>query len=255
MKTVAVQNLKGGIGKTTTAIELAEALSKLGNRVVVIDYDPSTNLTTFVNGTINCGTVYDALISPEPEMCIQKLDNLDFDLIAGDAKLSTADKVFLEADDNYRLLDLCEAIAEGYDYCILDLGPSKTTAFVQAMVATDYVVAPLRGDDEGSVLAVSSLDSAISKLRSSRAQLSKAKIIACVVCGSDKRRDMDSAVREACKNYAEKNNLIMSVIPFGTIMGKMRGERTSIVKAKSGHEISREYFKLAEKIEELVEAE
>lgn len=145
---IAIANQKGGVGKTTTAINLSACLAEAGQRVLVIDIDPQGNTTSglgVMKDEIE-NTVYEVMLQEiEMEDAIIKgvFDNLD--IVPSNVNLAGAEIDLIDAEDReYILKNEIGKIKSGYDYIILDCPPSLSMLTVNAMTAANTVLVPIQ---------------------------------------------------------------------------------------------------------------
>lgn len=145
---IAIANQKGGVGKTTTAINLSACLAEAGQRVLVIDIDPQGNTTSglgVMKDEIE-NTVYEVMLQEiEMEDAIIKgvFDNLD--IVPSNVNLAGAEIDLIDAEDReYILKNEIGKIKSEYDYIILDCPPSLSMLTVNAMTAANTVLVPIQ---------------------------------------------------------------------------------------------------------------
>lgn len=146
-KIIAVTNQKGGVGKTTTAINLSACLSALGKRVLLVDVDPQGNATSGV-GKANspCSTVYDVLIGQTAaENAILETGYETLDLMPTAIELAGAEIELVDMPERETLLKgALETIRDRYDYIMIDCPPSLSLLTINALSAADSVLIPIQ---------------------------------------------------------------------------------------------------------------
>ncbi len=145
---LAVANQKGGVGKTTTAINLGTALAACGLRVLLLDLDPQANATTGLGGAPGAREpdTYDLMIGAAalPEVVVET-EVPDLDLAPTSMHLSGAEIELAQAERReYRLADAIRGQAAGYDYVLIDCPPALGLLTLNALVASDGVLVPLQ---------------------------------------------------------------------------------------------------------------
>ncbi|MCE8005511.1 AAA family ATPase [Aestuariivita sp.] len=150
---IAVANQKGGVGKTTTAINLAAALAEIGRRVLVVDLDPQGNASTGlgIQGAQRDLTTYDLLVDDAPLAdVIQTTDVENLSIIPATVDLSSADIELISNEKRSFLLhDALRQTAMdtyGFDFILIDCPPSLNLLTVNAMVAAHSVLVPLQSE-------------------------------------------------------------------------------------------------------------
>lgn len=148
--TIAVANSKGGIGKTTTALCLSDALRRRGKRVLLIDTDPQKSATEIYQAkTNNTPTLGDMMYEhTDAQDCIQHTSMGD--IIASDTALTSAETTIpADADRFYHLQDACQKINSKYDYIICDCPPGNGVLLGNVLSFVRFVVIPITCDRFG----------------------------------------------------------------------------------------------------------
>lgn len=176
MKTIAIANQKGGVGKTTSAVNLAAGLQSAGKKVLCLDFDPQCHLAKYLGHQADNGyTISEFVIAKASYMELPPVDGLirhsavGLDYIPCSLRLSRAETVMAQAMFREQVLrDILETVVpEGYDYLIIDCNPSMGVLMTNALVAADRVLIPVQTED----FAVDGLTDMLSLIQTVKANI------------------------------------------------------------------------------------
>ena len=147
-KIVAVANQKGGVGKTTTAVNLAASLGVLEQKILLIDADPQANATSGLGidpDSITAGTYQVIEHEMKPSEVVLKTKTPNVDLIASHLDLVAVEIELVDKDRReYMLKTALEEIQNNYDYIIIDCAPSLGLITINALTAANSVIVPIQ---------------------------------------------------------------------------------------------------------------
>ena len=145
---IAIANQKGGVGKTTTAINLSASLAEAGQKILAVDFDPQGNATSglgFEKGYLD-KTVYEVLMGEIPvEASIIKDVQENLDVLPSDVDLSGAEIELLDVENKESVLKgVLDSIKDQYEFIVIDCPPSLSLLTINALVAADTVIVPIQ---------------------------------------------------------------------------------------------------------------
>ena len=152
MKRIAIVNIKGGVGKTVSAVNLAVELTQNKKRVLLVDLDAQSNATQYLRAYDPCGfSSYDVLNQKELDIAkvIKKTEIRGLDIIPANIKLVLSESEIVadtRRNREKRLQRALSKIENEYDYCIIDCPPSLGVITTNALVATNHVLVPIKID-------------------------------------------------------------------------------------------------------------
>ncbi|WP_434778806.1 ParA family protein [Neisseria sp. Ec49-e6-T10] len=202
---LAIANQKGGVGKTTTAVNLAASLAKKGKRVLVVDLDPQGNATmgSGINkGNIKHGVYHVLLGEHSVKEVLLKSPTGEFDVLAANRNLAGAEiELVQEIAREMRLKSALDEVKEQYDFIILDCPPSLTLLTLNGLVAADGVIVPMVCE----YYALEGLSDLVSTLRKIRQTINpKVDILGVLKTMFDARSNLAQDVAKQLESHFSK---------------------------------------------------
>ena len=211
-KIISIANQKGGVGKTTTVINLSAALANRNRKVLVVDLDPQGNLsqTLLQNSDFEIEkTSYDIFndtFNDKKELIYSIRDNLD--IIPSDISLSKAESMINDFDKFYSLTDFLKSFSNNYDYTLIDTPPSLNIFTTSSFLASNYIVIPI----QLNIFSLSGLNDLIHTINQIKKRNNNLEILGFIGCFYDKRNKL-------CENVLENVTQIGQTM-FNTLINR-----------------------------------
>ena len=145
-KIISIINQKGGVGKTTTAVNLSALMADMGQRVLLIDLDPQGNATSGLGMAVEDKSAYEVLMGRiQMKDLVEKTDFKNLSIAGSDIRLADAELQLVNVDKReYRLKTALAAVQKDFDFVIIDCPPSLSLLTVNALCASDSVIIPIQ---------------------------------------------------------------------------------------------------------------
>ncbi|MBN2894034.1 MAG: ParA family protein [Bacteroidales bacterium] len=199
-KIIAISNHKGGVGKTTTTVNLGAGLAREGKKILLVDLDPQANLTQCFGITKPEATVYEALKGEEALNPVMVIENLyiapsSLDLAGAEMELSS------EAGREYLLDEILTPLKDDYDYLLVDCPPSLGLLTLNAFTCADEVIIPI----QAHFLAIKGLTKIIEIINKVKRRINKTiEISGVVITLYDGRKVLHRDIEETIKTYFQE---------------------------------------------------
>ena len=247
---ITVFNQKGGVGKTTTAINVAAYLARSGKTVLLIDFDPQGNATSGLglNKEQLSTTSYEALLNPNLLASAIKLTSIDkMYILPANNSLAAAKVELVGLED--RELKLRSLLSQtNYDYVIIDCPPALGLLTINALAAANYVLIPVQAE----YYAMEGLGQLLNIIQRVRQTInSRLELLGVVLTMYDKRTSLAEQVQQELEKHLG-DKLIETVIPRNVRLAEAPSFGRTIIEHDKWSKGARAYKQLTKEIEQRV---
>lgn len=241
---ITIANQKGGVGKTTTSLNLFCGLKRKGYKVLAIDLDPQCNLSMTFNANCGTKTVLNVLLGANSvDECIQTAPMGE--IIASTTQLSGADAFLKGPGSEYRLKDALDEMQEKYDFIIIDTPPALGILSVNAYVAAERVIIPV----QAGIYSFEGLDLIMDSLVPIKKHCNKdLKVDGILITMYNERTNLSKALLDGFTKYAETKGTKMyrSTIRESVRIGEAQLQGKNLYDFAPGEKVTKDYENFVE---------
>ncbi|MFC2948758.1 ParA family protein [Virgibacillus sediminis] len=247
-KILSIANQKGGVGKTTSSVNLSACLAQLGKKVLLVDTDPQGNATSGVgvNKADMDQCIYNVLVEdlPAEEVCVSSSVN-NLDIIPATIQLAGAEiELVPTISREIRLKKALESLKDDYDFIIIDCPPSLGLLTINALTASDTVMIPVQCE----YYALEGLSQLLNSIRLVQKHLNKDLMIEGVLLTMlDARTNLGIQVIEEVKKYFQ-DKVYQSIIPRNIRLGEAPSHGQPIITYDPKSRGAEVYLELAKEV-------
>lgn len=251
-KIMVTANQKGGVAKTSTVRNLSYSLAELGKRVLVVDFDPQSNLTVsfgihpqkpkHTTGTLITKMLIEEDL-PHPHEYINVVDKID--VLPANKSLTLAEVNLLTTGGNDYLKRLLSPLRDSYDYILIDTNPSLGALTINALTAADEVIIPI----DPEIFAMTGLQALTDTIQRIKVQLNpRLKIAGVLFTQSNIRTTLYKNAALEIRQHFPEIPVYKSVIPTTVKVGEANGKGLSVQEYEPKNPAGIAYMELAKEV-------
>lgn len=244
-KIIAIANQKGGVGKTTTSVNLAAALAMSGEKVLLVDLDPQANASSGVSVEANNGSIYECLMQRSfNRSVILPTDINGLWILPSKADLVGAEVELAAVEDREGVLKSVLAGIEGYDYIVLDCPPALGLLTINALVAATDLIVPVQCE----YFAMEGLGRLLGNVERIRESYNPhLDLLGIVLTMYDSRINLSRQVQDEIREYF-KEKVFQTVIPRNVALAEAPSHGKPVLSYNAASSGAKAYLDLVQEL-------